>query len=171
MDAERFWVLWVRTMTELPRSARRVQDCAAQLGLDIAVLEMPDSTRTAQEAADACGCELGQIVKSLIFQGAQTEKPYLLLVSGTNRVNEAKMADVLGEPLARPNADYVREVTGFAIGGVPPFGHTSDLATFMDTALLGHARIWAAAGTPKCLFSVDPEALRSATGSTVVDVV
>jgi prolyl-tRNA editing enzyme YbaK/EbsC (Cys-tRNA(Pro) deacylase) len=157
-------------MTELPRSAQRVRESAIQLGLDIAVLEMPASTRTAQEAADACGCALGQIVKSLIFQGADTKTPCLLLVSGVNRVNETSMADLIGEVLARPDADYVRELTGFAIGGVPPFGHASTLTTYMDTALLGHARIWAAAGTPKCLFSVNPEALRSATGATVIDV-
>lgn len=158
-------------MTQLPRSARRVQDAASHLGLDIAVVEMPESTRTAQEAAEACGCELGQIVKSLIFQGADTKQPLLLLVSGTNRVNEAKMVDVLGEPLTRPDADYVREVTGFAIGGVPPFGHASPVATYIDTDLLNHERIWAAAGTPKCLFSVDPQALQSSTAAKVIDVV
>lgn len=157
-------------MTELPRSARRVQDKASQLDLTIEVVEMPESTRTAQEAADACGCELGQIVKSLIFQGADTKTPYLLLVSGTNRVNETKMVGILGEPLARPDADYVRDLTGFAIGGVPPFGHASPVATYMDTDLLDHNQIWAAAGTPKCLFSVDPQALRSATAATVIDV-
>ncbi len=157
-------------MTQLPRSARRVQDAASELDLQIEILEMPESTRTAKEAADACGCELGQIVKSLIFQGADTQTPYLLLVSGINRVNEAKMVGVLGEQLARPDADYVREVTGFAIGGVAPFGHASPVATYMDTDLLQHRQIWAAAGTPKCLFSVDPQALKTATAATVVDV-
>ena len=163
-------LLWVAAMTDLPRSARRVQDSAAQLDLDIAVMEMPDSTRTAQEAADACGCRLGQIVKSLIFQGAESGAPYLLLVSGSNRVDEKKVAATFGEGLRRPDADYVRELTGYAIGGVPPFGHATAVQTFIDRDLLGHDVIWAAAGTPKCLFSVAPEALEVATGAQVIDM-
>ena len=157
-------------MNDLPRSAQRVQDAAATLGLEIAVMEMPDSTRTAEEAAAACNCDVAQIVKSLIFQGATTETPYLLLVSGANRVNEAGVAGELGEKLKRPQADFVREVTGFAIGGVPPFGHKSAVATYMDRDLLKFDRVWAAAGTPKCLFSVDPDALKQATGTAVISV-
>lgn len=157
-------------MTDLPRSARRVQDSASELGLDIEVMEMPASTRTAREAAEACGCGLGQIVKSLIFTGAETGAPYIFLVSGTNRVNEAGVAQELGEALRRPDADFVRTLTGYAIGGVPPFGHASPLATHMDLDLMQYDVIWAAAGTPKCLFSVAPDALHEATGARLLKV-
>lgn len=157
-------------MQTLPRSAQRVQDSADHLGLDISVREMPESTRTAQEAADACGCLIGQIVKSLIFQGADTAKAYLLLVSGANRVDQAKMATEIGEALTRPEADFVRTVTGYAIGGVPPFGHAETLETFIDTDLLNHNQVWAAAGTPKCLFSVSPQALQHAIGARIISV-
>lgn len=157
-------------MTDLPRSAQRVQEAAAAMNLEIAVTEMPKSTRTAPEAAAACGCQLAQIVKSLIFRGADTGTPYLFLVSGSNRVDEAKVAAHIGETLERPDANFVREVTGFAIGGVPPFGHASDMAVYIDEELLQHQRIWAAAGTPKCLFSVEPKALCRATSPQVIAV-
>jgi prolyl-tRNA editing enzyme YbaK/EbsC (Cys-tRNA(Pro) deacylase) len=154
----------------LPASARKVQEAAAALGLDIAVREMTDSTRTAEEAAAACGVTVGQIVKSLIFTGATTGKPYLLLVSGTNRVNEKGVAVHLGEKLKRPDADAVRVLTGFAIGGIPPFGHASALATYMDRDLLQYDVIWAAAGTPKAVFRTEPGALQTATGAVVIEV-
>ncbi len=157
-------------MSDLPRSAIRVQDAATTLGLKITVVEMPESTRTAEEAAAACGCELGQIVKSLIFRGAESQKPYLLLVSGTNRVTEKKVAEELGERLERPDAAFVRDTTGFAIGGVPPFGHAHPLDCYMDRDLVAHEVVWAAAGTPKCLFSVDPGALSQAAGAHVITV-
>ena len=130
--------LWYKaaTMTQLPRSAQRVQDAATELKLEISILEMPDSTRTAEDAAAACGCDVAQIVKSLIFQGNDTDTPYLLLVSGANAVNEAKMASQIGETLKRPQADYVRDLTGYAIGGIPPFGHASPLATFIGSGSL-----------------------------------
>lgn len=106
--------------SSLPAAAQRVADAAKALGLTIRVLEMPASTRTAQDAANACGCSVGQIVKSLVFAGRKSGKPYLLLVSGDNRVDEKAIAAVLGEPLRKPDADFVREKTGFAIGGASP---------------------------------------------------
>ncbi len=109
---------------ELGGSAAKVQDEARRLALDVTVREMPASTRTAEEAAAACGVTVGQIVKSLVFLGAQSGKPYLLLVSGTNRVNETGVAAHLGEGVTRPDGRSVREMTGFAIGGIPPFGMT-----------------------------------------------
>ncbi len=150
-------------MDDLPDSARRVAEAARAAGLDIAIAEMPDSTRTAEDAAAACGCEVAQIVKSLVFQGADTGTPFLLLVSGANRVDEEGMAAVLGEPLKRPNGRAVREITGYAIGGIPPLGHPVDMPTVIDEKLLGFDRVWAAAGTPRCVFSVDPKALAAAT--------
>jgi prolyl-tRNA editing enzyme YbaK/EbsC (Cys-tRNA(Pro) deacylase) len=157
-------------MSELPASARKVQDAATALGLDIAVREMAESTRTAKEAAAACGVTVGQIVKSLIFSGADSARPYLLLVSGTNRVNEKGVATHLGEKLKRPDAQAVRTLTGYAIGGIPPFGHDTPLATYMDADLLQYDVVWAAAGTPKAVFRVEPTRLRDATKATVIDV-
>jgi prolyl-tRNA editing enzyme YbaK/EbsC (Cys-tRNA(Pro) deacylase) len=154
----------------LPASARKVQDAGAALGLAIAVREMAQSTRTAREAAAACGVAVGQIVKSLVFLGGVSGKPYLLLVSGDNRVDEKGVAAHLGEKLKRPGADAVRALTGYAIGGIPPFGHDTPLATYMDRDLLRYDAVWAAAGTPQAVFSVEPTKLRDATGATVIDV-
>ena len=156
--------------TPLPASAQRVQDAAERLGLAVAVREMPQSTRTAQEAADACGCAVGQIVKSLVFQGASTGAPYLLLVSGENRVDQAGVARSVGEELSRPDAAQVRTWTGYAIGGIPPFGHDTALRTFIDRDLLAYDTVWAAAGTPRAVFAVDPEALARAVRAEAIPV-
>jgi prolyl-tRNA editing enzyme YbaK/EbsC (Cys-tRNA(Pro) deacylase) len=157
-------------MNELPASALKVQRTATALGLDVVVCEMPESTRTAEQAAAACGVAVGQIVKSLVFVGAQTGTPYLLLVSGTNRVDETRVAGHLGETLTRPDADAVRRFTGFAIGGVPPFGHDQRLVTYMDEDLLRHDVVWAAAGTPRAVFPLDPARLRDAVATAVIAV-
>jgi prolyl-tRNA editing enzyme YbaK/EbsC (Cys-tRNA(Pro) deacylase) len=155
----------------LPASAQKVQDEARRLGLSVSVVEMADSTRTAEEAAAACGCEVAQIVKSLIFRGEASGKPYLMLVSGTNRLNEKKVAKLIGEGLARPDATYVRDVTGFAIGGVPPLAHASPMAVYIDEDLLRFETVWAAAGTPRSVFEVVPGALADAVGAKVIKVV
>lgn len=149
----------------LPSSAQRVADAAKRLGLSPHIVTMADSTRTAEEAAAACGCEVAQIVKSLVFRGAQTGTPYLLLVSGKNRVNEKKAANVIGESLARPDASYVRGTTGYAIGGIPPFGHDMPIKTFMDADLLAYDSVWAAAGTPHCVMRLSPRDLQAKTGA------
>ena len=154
----------------LPPSAARVAAAAATLGLNPSIIEMPASTRTAEEAAKACGCAVGQIVKSLVFRGAETGRTYLLLVSGSNRVDEKRAAETIGEALKRPDADHVRAVTGYAIGGIPPFGHDTPLPTFMDKDLLAFADIWAAAGTPRCVMKLEPQALRDATRARVIPV-
>jgi prolyl-tRNA editing enzyme YbaK/EbsC (Cys-tRNA(Pro) deacylase) len=158
------------SMNELPPSAKKVQDAAHALGLDIAVREMALPTRTAEEAAAACGVTVGQIVKSLVFLGVASGKPYLLLVSGKNRVNEKGVAAHLGEKLKRPDADAVRALTGYAIGGIPPFGHDTPIATYMDRDLVDYDIVWAAAGTPKAVFRVEPGKLRDATGALVIEV-
>jgi prolyl-tRNA editing enzyme YbaK/EbsC (Cys-tRNA(Pro) deacylase) len=157
-------------MTPLPAAVARVQAAAEALGLAISVQLMPDSTRTAAEAAHACGCDVGQIVKSLVFQGKASGRPLLLLVSGANRVNEKGVAVTLGEQLVRPDAHMVRSATGFAIGGIPPFGHATPLATWADRDLFQYGTVWAAAGTPNAVFSVDPARLRDAVGATVIAV-
>ncbi|HEU4740873.1 MAG TPA: YbaK/EbsC family protein [Meiothermus sp.] len=156
-------------MKELSPSAQKVQDVLRERGFGhLEVLEHARSTRTAQEAADAVGSSVGQIVKSLIFKGAQSGKPYLLLVSGPNRVHEAKVAEVIGEPLERADPDFVREVTGFAIGGVPPVGHATLLEALIDPDLLQYQHVWAAAGTPNAVFCLRPdELLRLTQGRTV----
>jgi prolyl-tRNA editing enzyme YbaK/EbsC (Cys-tRNA(Pro) deacylase) len=158
------------TDAPLPPSAARVQAAAERLGLSIGVREMPASTRTADQAAAACGCHVGQIVKSLVFAGKETGRPYLFLVSGKNRVDEAGVAAAVGEPLTRPKADAVRAWTGFAIGGIPPFGHDVALATFVDEDLLAYDVVWAAAGTPFAVFSVAPAALARAVEGRVIAV-
>jgi prolyl-tRNA editing enzyme YbaK/EbsC (Cys-tRNA(Pro) deacylase) len=157
-------------MNDLPASAAKVQRAATMLGLDVAVREMAASTRTAEQAAAACGVTVGQIVKSLVFVGANSGTPYLLLVSGTNRVDENGVARHVGEPLTRPDADAVRRITGFAIGGVPPFGHDRPLATYLDEDLLRHDVVWAAAGTPRAVFPLDPRRLRDAIAAAVIAV-
>ncbi len=157
-------------MSELAPSAARVAAAAVILGLDVTVVEMPDSTRTAEEAAAACGCGVGEIAKSLVFRGRTTGTPMLLLVSGVNRVDEQAVAASLGEALVRPRADDVRTLTGFAIGGIPPFGHANPLSVFVDEDLLAYDRVWAAAGTPRAVFAVDPRRLTEAVGGRVLRV-
>jgi len=154
-------------VNDLPESAARVAAAARRLGLDVTVREMPASTRTAEEAAAACGCATAQIAKSLIFRGKKTGTPWLFLVSGANRVNEKRMVEVIGEPVVRVNADDVRALTGYAIGGVPPFGHATPLATVMDEDLFAHATIWAAAGTPFAVFATTPRALAEAVSAKI----
>jgi prolyl-tRNA editing enzyme YbaK/EbsC (Cys-tRNA(Pro) deacylase) len=158
-------------MPTLPPSAEKVAQAADAIGLAINIHVMAQSTRTAVQAADACGCSVGQIVKSLIFRVGPSGRPILLLVSGTNRVNEAKIADLVGGKIERPDADYVRNATGFAIGGIPPFGHTMPLETWLDEALLQHDVVWAAAGTPLAVFAVEPKKLQQATNARIVSVI
>jgi len=155
----------------LSSSAQRVQDALAALGFGaFTVVELPDSTRTAVEAAQAIGCTVEQIVKSLVFKGRKTDQPVLVVASGPNRVNTQTIAALLGEPVDKPDADYVRARTGFVIGGVPPVGHSEPLATFIDQDLLQYDTIWAAAGTPRAVFELTPDDLVKMTGGQVIDV-
>lgn len=149
----------------MSKSVKRVQQTAADAGLDIVVERMPDSTRTAVEAAAACGCDVAQIVKSLIFKGRTSGALKLLLVSGANAVDQEKAASEIGEPLTRADPKEVRAVTGFAIGGVAPIGHLAPIETWMDDALLTHDTVWAAAGAPNAVFSIAPRRLMDLTGA------
>jgi prolyl-tRNA editing enzyme YbaK/EbsC (Cys-tRNA(Pro) deacylase) len=155
---------------ELSPSARRVQQALSALGFSLRVVELPASTRTAVEAAQAVGCEVGQIVKSLVFKGEHSSRPILILVSGANRVDQAKVALTTGEPLGKADADFVRQHTGFAIGGVPPVGHAEALETYIDADLLRYTVIWAAAGTPNAVFSLSPADLPAMTRGKVIEV-
>ena len=151
-----------------PGAIERVKQTLQNLGLEAPIIEMPSSTRTAEEAAAACGCSVGQIVKSLIFRGKQSGRPILLLVSGSNRVDLAKAAAAIGEEITRPDAAYVRDVTGFAIGGIPPFGHDTPMFTGFDASLLNYKVVWAAAGTPNAVMALYPQVLADATKSTIL---
>jgi prolyl-tRNA editing enzyme YbaK/EbsC (Cys-tRNA(Pro) deacylase) len=154
----------------LSPTAQKVQDLLSARGFNIRVTEFAESTRTSQEAADRAGCSLGQITKSLVFKGKTTHKPILVLTSGANRVDEARLAEYAGEPIGRADADFVRSVTGFAIGGVPPVGHAQKMETYMDEDLLQYETIWAAAGTPNAIFELTPADLQKMTDAPAVRV-
>jgi prolyl-tRNA editing enzyme YbaK/EbsC (Cys-tRNA(Pro) deacylase) len=154
----------------LSASAQKVQDALSALGLTLQVVELPGSTRTAAEAAQAVGCQVAQIVKSLVFKAKRSERPILVIASGVNRVDEKKIEALIGEPLGKADADFVRQRTGFAIGGVPPVGHAERLMTFIDADLLAYERVWAAAGTPHAVFELNPADLARITGGQVIDI-
>jgi len=154
----------------LKGSAKRVQEALAARGFDFEVREFPASTRSAAEAAAAIGCELGQIVKSLIFRAKGSGRPVLAIASGANRVDEKALAALVGEPIGRADADFVRQTTGFAIGGVPPCGHTTPPFAVIDRDLMGFEEIWAAAGTPNAVFRLKPQDLAALSGGQVADI-
>jgi prolyl-tRNA editing enzyme YbaK/EbsC (Cys-tRNA(Pro) deacylase) len=153
--------------TELKASAQRVQTALHERGFTNQVIELPGSTRSAAEAAAAIGCTVSQIAKSLLFQGATSGRALLVIASGSNRVDEQRAAALFGEPLHKPKADFVREQTGFVIGGVPPIGHTQPLSTLIDEDLLQYEEIWAAAGHPHAVFKLTPAELVAMTGGQV----
>ena len=157
-------------MTQLSPSAQKIQNLLNSLGYDYTVIEHAESTRTAQEAADRAGCELGQIVKSLIFRGKTSGKPILVLTSGANRVDEKRISGYAGETISRADADFVRTVTGFAIGGVPPIGHAEKMETYLDEDFLSFQTIWAAAGTPNAIFELKTEDLQKMTNGKIAQV-
>jgi prolyl-tRNA editing enzyme YbaK/EbsC (Cys-tRNA(Pro) deacylase) len=156
---------------KLSRSALRVQSALKQLDLSLHVLELPESTRTAKEAAAAIGCEVGQIVKSLIFRGQETGRAYLVLVSGKNRANIALLSDLCGESLDFADPDFVRAETGFSIGGVPPLGHRNPIPAIIDKDLFEYPEIWAAAGTPHAVFRLSPQELSTIAGENIQPIV
>ncbi|SDR27718.1 YbaK/EbsC family protein [Pseudovibrio sp. Tun.PSC04-5.I4] len=134
------------------KRAKQFQSLLDERGLGLKVVELPESSRSAEEAAHALGCNQAQIVKSLVFKNMETDAPLLVLASGTNRVNEEAISGFLGAPIERPDAKYVRAVTGFSIGGIPPLGHKQEIEIYVDEDLLGFDEIWAAAGTPSAVF-------------------
>jgi len=148
-------------------SALKVQ---AVLGEDFEVLEFETSTRTAAEAAAAIGCTVAQIAKSLIFRAVDSGRPVLAIASGSVRVDEARLSEILGEDIGRADAAFVREQTGYAIGGVPPVGHRSESAIFIDENLLAFDTVWAAGGTPNAVFRLTPDDLVRLTGGTVAAI-
>ena len=157
-------------MAEMSRSSARVAEELNRLGAASEVRHMPDSTRTAPEAAAAVGCDVAQIVKSLIFRSVAGDEAILVMVSGADRVDESRLAGVVGDQVERATAEFVRARTGFAIGGVPPVGHSGPVATYLDEHLLDHDLVWAAAGTPNAVFSIKPAELARITSAKVVAV-
>ena len=156
-------------MDALSPSASRVAEELLRLGVLSTVIEMPDSTRSAADAAAALGCDVSEIVKSLIFRSVLRDDPVLVLASGADRVDETRLAEIVG-PVERATGRFVRDRTGFAIGGVPPVAHSRPLDTYLDEHLLRHDLVWAAAGTPRAVFSVDPRELVRVTSAKVVAV-
>jgi prolyl-tRNA editing enzyme YbaK/EbsC (Cys-tRNA(Pro) deacylase) len=152
----------------LSSSAKKFQAILEKSSYDLQVIELPDSTRTAVEAAQAVGCQVGQIVKSLIFKAKRSQRPILVIASGNNRVNEKRIEARIGEPLGKADAEFVRAKTGFAIGGVPPLGHLEPPQTFIDQDLFQYEEIWAAAGTPHAVFRLTPQILHELTGGEVL---
>lgn len=150
--------------------AQSIQSYMSSKGLPFQVVKFAESTRTAVDAAQAIGCQVSQIVKSLIFRTKESNTPILVLVSGKNRVDEKLITNAVGESIAKADADFTREVTGFAIGGIPPVGHAQVIKTFIDKDLLELGELWAAAGTPHTVFSVQSKDLVSLTNGCVISV-
>ena len=154
----------------LKGSAARVQAALAELGYAFEVREFPAGTRTSAQAAEAVGCGVAQIAKSLVFRATESDRSVLVIASGANRVSEDKVAALIGEPIGRADADFVRRKSGFAIGGVPPVAHSETPLVLIDRDLLAHDEVWAAAGTPNAVFRLGPDDLAAITGGRVADV-
>ena len=154
----------------LKNSAEKVQQAVNALGYDFTIVEFDETTRTSKDAAAAIGCTVAQIAKSLVFRSQPGNRPVLVIASGPNRVNEDMVKAVLGETIGKADADFVRETTGYAIGGIPPVGHLIPIRTFIDADLLQHEVIWAAAGTPNAVFRLTPAALKEMTNGEVIAI-
>jgi len=154
------------TAKPLPASAQRVQDALIAAGTDARVIELPVAARTSQQAADALGIEVGQIAKSLIFRAVSSGQAVLVIAAGDRRVDEARISALLGEPIERATPDFVRERSSFAIGGVAPLAHAKPMSTFIDASLRRFDVVWAAGGTPHCVFPIAPAELVRVSGGT-----
>lgn len=153
----------------MSKSLKRVMTALHDAGLDITPLELGPETRTAQQAADAAGCDLDQIAKSVIFAGQSSGKAILFVTAGGNQVDAAKASAVAGEPLGKADAALIRAQTGFAIGGVAPIGHLNPITAFFDPRLAEFAVIYAAAGTPRHIFPIAPDVLEEISGAQTAD--
>lgn len=153
----------------LSPSAQRVADALSQAGISSTIVEYAVPARTSAQAAEVLGCAVAQIAKSLVFRAA-SGRAVLVIASGANRVDEARVAALIGEPIGKADAAFVREATGFAIGGIPPLAHAKPLTALVDRDLLGHAVVYAAGGTPHAMFPLSPAELLRVSGGTVADV-
>lgn len=156
---------WLRTPDAMSKSLKRVKAVLVDAGVETEVLEMPAETRTAADAAREAGCEIDQIAKSIIFRGTASENALLFLTAGGRQVDPEQAAHCASEALERADADFVRRTTGFAIGGVAPVGHATALRIFFDPTLLNFETVYAAAGTPRHIFPIDPRVLMRITGA------
>lgn len=154
----------------LSPNALKVQEALKSQGLRCPIVELRETTRSAVDAALALGCRVEQIVKSLVFKTKKTYRPILVVASGANRVNVKTLAKLLSEPIKMADAEFVRKMTGFDIGGVPPLGHPHPLETFIDEDLLQLDEIWAAAGTPNAMFKLTPKDLTKITVGKIISV-
>lgn len=153
----------------MSKAIDRFLDAAAVVNHDVEVRRFPEGTKTAEDAARAIGCDVAQIVKSLVFM-ADDGSPVLALTSGANRVDTDRLAPIAGaRSVRRANPEEARAATGFAVGGTPPFGHPDPIRTFLDRDLLAHDEVWAAAGTPDAVFRTDPSELERVTGAEIAD--
>ena len=160
-----------KTVSErVSSSVQRVHRALLDHGLETEILELPQSTRSAKEAAQAVGCEVAQIAKSIVFKARETEKPVLVIASGPNRINEDRISSLVSEPVEMANPDFVKSKTGFSIGGVAPVGHLEKPEIFIDEDLFKYKEIWAAAGTPHAVFKLTPHELEKITGGRVISV-
>lgn len=151
-------------------SVARVEAALAERGLTCEIRRFPAGTRTSAEAAAAVGCAVSQIAKSLIFRAERSDRPVMVIASGANRVDEAAVASLIGEPIGRADAAFVRARTGFAIGGVAPVGHREAPIILIDRDLLEYETIWAAAGRPDSVFAIRPDDLVAVTGGRVAEL-
>ena len=151
------------------RNSIKIQNFLKDNGLEFHIVEFPSSTKTSAEAAREIGCTISEIAKSILFKG-NSGKPVLVVASGSNRINEKKIEKELGEPIKKASADFVKETTGFSIGGVPPIGHIQKIKTFFDKDLMKYEKIWAAAGTPNSVFSANPKELVKIANGKIIDI-
>ncbi|MBY5973591.1 YbaK/EbsC family protein [Ferrimonas balearica] len=165
---DRRGILAPQKETSMSKSLKRVARALEEAGIDTDIQDLGE-TRTAQQAADAAGCALDQIAKSIIFRGENSGEAILFLTAGGNRVDAAKASTVAGEPLGKADAALIRAQTGFAIGGVSPIGHLNPIRAYLDPRLLDFDRIWAAAGTPRHVFAMDAHILPRLTGAQTAD--
>lgn len=153
---------------KLSPSAQRVQEVIRALGFPYKVIEFQQATRSSQDAAKAIGCHVGQIAKSIVFRTKTSKRPVLVIASGINRVNENSVARFVNEPVEKADAEFVKKVTGFTVGGVPPVGHLQKIETFIDEDLFSYEIIWAAAGSPHAVFALSPRDMVKMTDGKVV---
>lgn len=152
------------------QSVQKVREALKALGFSNDVMELESTTRTSAEAAQAVGCQVEQIAKSIVFRSKHTDKPILVIASGPNRINEKRIEALISELLGKADANFVREKTGFVIGGVPPVGHLEKIEIFIDEDLLQYEEIWAAAGSPNAVFRLTPSDLIKMTEGRVVSI-
>lgn len=155
----------------MSKSLKRVISALSKAGVEVTPLELGPETRTAQQAADAAGCQLDQIAKSVIFAGQDSGRAILFITAGGNQVDPAKASVAAGEPLGKADAAQIRAQTGFAIGGVAPIGHLNPIDAFFDPRLAEFAEIYAAAGTPRHIFPIEPHLLIKISGAQAIDFI